>query len=65
MIGGKSLIEGNVFDAPQKGKIRKTDIIDKDNTLGSRPRSVDARVETRETGCWICPARIKPTFFQQ
>jgi hypothetical protein len=31
MIRGKSSIEGNVFDPPQKGKIRKPDIIDKDN----------------------------------
>jgi hypothetical protein len=35
MIRRKSSIEGNVFDAPQKGKIRKTDIIDNDNTLGA------------------------------
>jgi hypothetical protein len=64
MIRGKSLIEGNVFDPPQKGKIRKTDIMDKDNnTLGSRSRPVDARVVTRETGCWICQRASSPHFF--
>jgi hypothetical protein len=36
VIRGKSSIEGNVFDPPQNGKTRKTDIIDKDNALGSR-----------------------------
>jgi hypothetical protein len=35
MSRGKFSIEGNVFDPPQKGKSRKPDIIDKDNTLGA------------------------------
>ena len=65
MIRGKASLEGNVFDPPQKGKTRKTDIIDKDNKYaGSSPRSVDARVVRRsEAGCDL-PARIKPTFFR-
>jgi len=50
MIRGKSSIEGNVFDPPPKGKIRKTDIIDKDNKYaGKQARSVDARVVTQRS----------------
>ena len=36
MVRGKTSIEGNVFDPPQKGKIRKTDIIDKDNEYAGK-----------------------------
>jgi hypothetical protein len=36
MIRGKSSIEGNVFDPPQKGKIRKTDIMDKYNEYAGK-----------------------------
>jgi hypothetical protein len=38
MIRGKSLIEGNVFDAPQKVKIRKTDIMDNDHEYAGEGR---------------------------
>ena len=36
MIRGKPSIEGNVFDAPQKGKTGKTDIMDKDNKYAGK-----------------------------
>ena len=62
MIRGKSSIESNVFDPPQGVNIRKPDIIDKDKTLGSRPRSVDARV-VRSSGRWICQRASSPHFF--
>jgi len=62
MIHGKCSIEGNVFDPPQKGKSRKPDIIDKDNTLGSKPRSVDARVVC-SSGRWTCQRASSPHFF--
>ncbi len=36
MVRGESSIEGNVFDPPQKGKTRKTDIINKDNEYAGK-----------------------------